>query len=99
MREEGLSNIFRRHDASCARPHAQRCATWGLEIVCEEPLEYSNAHDGDFYARTAMTRTDCERLFWKIFDMSLGAGLGKLAGKVFRSGIWAVLMTSCWRER
>jgi alanine-glyoxylate transaminase/serine-glyoxylate transaminase/serine-pyruvate transaminase len=84
LQEEGLSNVFRRH-----RRHAEatRAAVeaWGLELVCQEPLEYSSSltavmmpegHDAD-RLRDVILRT---------FDMSLGTGLGRLAGKVFRIG-------------
>jgi alanine-glyoxylate transaminase/serine-glyoxylate transaminase/serine-pyruvate transaminase len=82
--EEGLSNIFDRH-----RRHGQatRAAVraWGLKLVCEEPSEYSNTvtavfvpegHSADALRATILAK----------FDMSLGAGLSKLADKVFRIG-------------
>jgi alanine-glyoxylate transaminase / serine-glyoxylate transaminase / serine-pyruvate transaminase len=84
LREEGLHNVFHRHQR-----HAEATRTavraWGLEIVCEEPSEYSNSltavfmpegHDADALRRIILEK----------FDMSLGAGLSKLAGKVFRIG-------------
>jgi alanine-glyoxylate transaminase/serine-glyoxylate transaminase/serine-pyruvate transaminase len=58
---------------------------WGLEIVCEEPLEYSNSMTAVFTPEGH----DADRLrkiILENFDMSLGAGLGKLAGKAFRIG-------------
>ena len=84
LREEGLENVFRRHqrygDATRAAVRA-----WGLEILCEEPSEYSNS-------LTAVVLPDghnADRLrdvILRNFDMSLGTGLGQLAGKVFRIG-------------
>jgi alanine-glyoxylate transaminase / serine-glyoxylate transaminase / serine-pyruvate transaminase len=84
LQEEGLPNVFVRHarygDATRAAVHA-----WKLEIVCEEPLEYSNSmtaafmpegHDADGFRKVVLEN----------FDMALGAGLGKLAGRVFRIG-------------
>ena len=84
LHEEGLAQVFARH-----RRHgeATRAAVraWGLDILCEEPREYSNSltailmpdgHDAD-RLRTLILDT---------FDMSLGTGLGKLAGKAFRIG-------------
>ncbi len=84
LQEEGLQNVFHRH-----RRHAEatRAAVraWGLEVVCEDPLEYSSSltavlmpagHNADELRRTILSK----------FDMSLGAGLSKLAGKVFRIG-------------
>ena len=84
MHEEGLPNIFRRH---IRHGEATRAAVraWGLEIVCEDPLEYSNSLTGVF----TPAGYDADRLRKIIldnFDMSLGAGLGKLAGKAFRIG-------------
>ena len=84
LQEEGLANIFRRH---LRHGEATRAAVraWGLEILCEEPREYSNVttavltpdgHDADRLRATILER----------FDMSLGTGLGKLAGKAFRIG-------------
>jgi alanine-glyoxylate transaminase/serine-glyoxylate transaminase/serine-pyruvate transaminase len=84
LQEEGLPNVFRRH-ARHAEATRAAVQTWGLEIVCEEPREYSNVvtavfmpegHDADQLRSVILTN----------FDMSLGAGLSKLAGKVFRIG-------------
>jgi len=84
LQEEGFSNVFRRHERHAGATRAAVRA-WGLEIVCEEPNEYSNTltavfmpegHDADELRRTILDN----------FNMSLGAGLGKLAGKVFRIG-------------
>lgn len=81
---EGLANVFRRHQRYAEATRAAVRA-WGLHIVCEEPLEYSNSltaafmpdgHDADRFREIVLDR----------FDMSLGAGLGQLAGKVFRIG-------------
>jgi alanine-glyoxylate transaminase / serine-glyoxylate transaminase / serine-pyruvate transaminase len=84
MQEEGLANVFRRHDRHA---EATRAAVrgWGLEIVCEEPLEYSSSLTAVFLPEGS----DADKLRAVIlqnFDMSLGAGLSKLAGKVFRIG-------------
>jgi alanine-glyoxylate transaminase / serine-glyoxylate transaminase / serine-pyruvate transaminase len=84
LQEEGLPNVFRRHQHHAEATRAAVRA-WGLDAVCEEPREYSNSmtavflpagHDADRLRRTILEN----------FDMSLGAGLGKLAGKVFRIG-------------
>jgi alanine-glyoxylate transaminase / serine-glyoxylate transaminase / serine-pyruvate transaminase len=84
MKEEGLSNIFKRHDRYAEATRAAVRA-WGLEIVCEEPREYSSSltavftpegHDADKLRAVILDH----------FDMSLGAGLGKFAGKIFRIG-------------
>lgn len=84
MREEGLANIFRRHTRH-AEATRSAVRAWGLEIVCEEPLEYSNSMTAIFTPE----RHDADglrKIILENFDMSLGAGLGKLAGKVFRVG-------------
>ena len=84
LQEEGLPNVFRRH---VRHGEATRAAVraWGLEIVCEEPREYSSSltavflpdgHDAD----------QLRKIILENFDMSLGAGLGKLAGRAFRIG-------------
>jgi alanine-glyoxylate transaminase/serine-glyoxylate transaminase/serine-pyruvate transaminase len=84
LHEEGLNNVFRRHQR---HGEATRAAVkaWGLEIVCEEPSEYSNSltavfvppgHDADRFREVVLEN----------FDLSLGAGLSKLARKVFRIG-------------
>jgi alanine-glyoxylate transaminase/serine-glyoxylate transaminase/serine-pyruvate transaminase len=84
MGEEGLANIFCRHDRHAAATRAAVQA-WGLEIVCEEPREYSSSLTAAFMPEGG----DADKLRAVIlenFDMSLGAGLSKLAGKVFRIG-------------
>jgi alanine-glyoxylate transaminase/serine-glyoxylate transaminase/serine-pyruvate transaminase len=84
LEEEGLTNIFRRHDR-----HAEATRTavraWGLEVLCQEPKEYSSS----LTAVLMPQGFDADRLRAVIlenFDMSLGAGLSKLAGTVFRIG-------------
>jgi alanine-glyoxylate transaminase/serine-glyoxylate transaminase/serine-pyruvate transaminase len=82
--EEGMSNVFARH---ARHGNATRAAVraWGLEILCANPNEYSNSltavlmpegHDADAFRKLVLER----------FDMSLGTGLSRLAGKVFRIG-------------
>jgi alanine-glyoxylate transaminase/serine-glyoxylate transaminase/serine-pyruvate transaminase len=84
LREEGLENVFARHDrhAEAARRAVQ---AWGLEIVCLRPDEYSSSITAVLmpagYDADALRKVILERL-----DMSLGTGLGKLKGKSFRIG-------------
>jgi alanine-glyoxylate transaminase / serine-glyoxylate transaminase / serine-pyruvate transaminase len=84
LQEEGLANVFRRH---ARHGEATRAAVkaWELEVVCEEPLEHSNSltavivpegHNADRLREIILEK----------FDMSLGTGLGKFAGKIFRIG-------------
>src|SRR5512143_989210 len=84
LREEGLPAVFARHQRH-AEATRRAVRGWGLEILCREPAEYSGAltavmmpegHDADAFRREVLAR----------FDMSLGTGLGKVAGRVFRIG-------------
>jgi len=84
MQEEGLANVFARHQRH-AEATRRAVRAWGLEIVCANPAEYSPAltavmmpagHDADNLRRVILDH----------FDMSLGMGLAKLQGKVFRIG-------------
>jgi alanine-glyoxylate transaminase/serine-glyoxylate transaminase/serine-pyruvate transaminase len=84
LREEGLPNVFHRHDRHAEATRAAVRA-WGLEIVCEEPTDYSSALTG--VLMPAGHNADRLRgIILDAFDMSLGAGLSKFAGKVFRIG-------------
>lgn len=84
LEEEGLERVFARHRRYGG---ATRAAVrgWGLEVLAADEREYSSTltavllpegHDADALRATILDR----------FDMSLGAGLGKLAGRVFRIG-------------
>lgn len=84
LEEEGLANVFARHDRH-AEATRRAAAAWGLEVLCAVPEEYSSSltalmmpagHDADRLRDAILGR----------FDMSLGMGLGRLAGKVFRIG-------------
>jgi alanine-glyoxylate transaminase / serine-glyoxylate transaminase / serine-pyruvate transaminase len=84
LHEEGLSNVFLRHNRLAQATRAAVRA-WGLEIVCENPDEYSNSLTAVFLP----AGHDADRLrkiILENFDMSLGAGLSKLARKAFRIG-------------
>ena len=84
LQEEGLPNVFHRHERHAEATRAAVRA-WGLEIVCENLREYSSSLTAVFMPEGH----DADRLRAIIldnFDMSLGAGLSKLAGKVFRIG-------------
>lgn len=87
--EEGLDNVFKRH---IRHAKATRAAVeaWGLEVLCQNPKGYSpvltavvmpQKPDGSYHDADAFRRTALER-----FNMSLGTGLSKLAGWVFRIG-------------
>jgi alanine-glyoxylate transaminase / serine-glyoxylate transaminase / serine-pyruvate transaminase len=84
LREEGLPNVFRRHERHAAATRAAVQA-WGLQIVCEDPREYSNSLTAVFTPE-GFDADQLRSIILENFDMSLGAGLSKLAGKVFRIG-------------
>ena len=82
--EEGLDEVFARHQRLAA---ATRAAVqhWGLEGLCQEPRDYSPVltavlmppgHDADQFRQVVLDN----------YNMSLGSGLSKVAGKVFRIG-------------
>jgi len=84
LEEEGMAQVFARHDRFAA---ATRAAVhgWGLEVLALDPREYSSVlttilmpegHDADALRAVILDN----------FDMSLGQGLGKLKGRVFRIG-------------
>jgi len=84
LEEEGLENVFARHQRH-AEATRRAVRAWGLEVLASNPAEYSASltavllpagHDADRVRKIVL----------ESFDMSLGTGLGKLAGKVFRIG-------------
>ncbi|MEQ4208242.1 aminotransferase class V-fold PLP-dependent enzyme [Actinopolymorpha sp. B9G3] len=84
LAEEGLPEVYARHQRHASATRAAVRA-WGLEVLCADEREHSGAltavlvpqdHDADKIRSVILDR----------YDMSLGAGLGGLAGKVFRIG-------------
>ena len=84
LKEEGLANVFARHKRH-AEATRRAAAAWGLEVLCKNAEEFSPSltalmmpagHDADTLRKIILER----------FDMSLGMGLGRLAGKIFRIG-------------
>jgi alanine-glyoxylate transaminase/serine-glyoxylate transaminase/serine-pyruvate transaminase len=82
--EEGLPAVFARH-ARHAEATRRAARGWGLDLVCQNPDDYSptltailvpDGHDADRVRALILDR----------FNMSLGAGLGRLAGRAFRIG-------------
>jgi alanine-glyoxylate transaminase/serine-glyoxylate transaminase/serine-pyruvate transaminase len=84
LHEEGLPNVFRRHDRYAEATRAAVNA-WGLDIVCQEPLEYSSVMTAVFTPE-GHNADALRKVILENYDMSLGAGLGKLAGRAFRIG-------------
>jgi alanine-glyoxylate transaminase/serine-glyoxylate transaminase/serine-pyruvate transaminase len=82
--EEGLEQVFARH-ARLAQATRRAIKAWELELLCLDPERYSNSLTAvvmpDSYDADAFRQTVLEH-----FDMSLGNGLGRLGGKVFRIG-------------
>jgi alanine-glyoxylate transaminase/serine-glyoxylate transaminase/serine-pyruvate transaminase len=84
VEEEGLAAVFRRHSRH-AEATRRAVAGWGLEVLCADPREYSDS----LTAVLMPDGYDADRVRDIIldgFDMSLGTGLGKMKGKIFRIG-------------
>jgi alanine-glyoxylate transaminase / serine-glyoxylate transaminase / serine-pyruvate transaminase len=84
LSEEGLPQVFERHLRHAAATR-EAVRAWGLEVLCLDEREHSpvltavlvpDGHDADKIRAVILDR----------FNMSLGAGLGRLAGRVFRIG-------------
>ena len=84
VNEEGLENVFRRH---YRHAEATRCAVraWGLELLCQEPKEYSNSLTAVLMPG-GFDEAGFRDLVLENFNLSLGAGLGKMKGRAFRIG-------------
>ncbi|TMR03370.1 aminotransferase class V-fold PLP-dependent enzyme, partial [Nonomuraea turkmeniaca] len=84
LEEEGLPRVFARHDRH-AEATRRAVRAWGLQVLCADEREHSSSltavlmpdgHDADAVRSLILER----------YDMSLGTGLGRLAGRVFRIG-------------
>jgi alanine-glyoxylate transaminase/serine-glyoxylate transaminase/serine-pyruvate transaminase len=82
--EEGLDNVFARH-LRHAEATRRAVRAWGLEVLALNPAEYSPALT-TVMVPAGINADDVRRVILENFDMSLGTGLGRLAGKVFRIG-------------
>lgn len=82
--EEGLENVFARHHR-LAEATRRAVKAWGLEILCLNPEEYSNSLTAVLMPN-GYNADELRELILKKFNMSLGTGLGKLKGKIFRIG-------------
>jgi len=81
---EGLDAVFARH-ARLAEATRRAVRGWGLDILCADPAEYSasltaivmpDGHNADALRKVILDR----------YDLSLGQGLGKMSGRIFRIG-------------
>ena len=84
LHAEGMDAVIQRH-ARLAKATRLAVEGWGLENLCREPEQCSNSttavlmpagHDADILREIILDR----------FNMSLGMGLGKVKGRVFRIG-------------
>jgi alanine-glyoxylate transaminase/serine-glyoxylate transaminase/serine-pyruvate transaminase len=84
LEEEGLDNVFKRHDRH-AEATRRAVRAWGLDILCANPAEYSSS-----LTAVLMPEGHSEIKFREVvldhFNLSLGSGLTKLRDKVFRIG-------------
>jgi alanine-glyoxylate transaminase / serine-glyoxylate transaminase / serine-pyruvate transaminase len=84
LHEEGLDNVFARHER-LAEAVRRAVKTWGLEIWCRDARAYSPAVT-TVAMPDALNADQFRKLVLENFNMSLGTGLNKLAGKAFRIG-------------
>ncbi|MEU5688364.1 serine--glyoxylate aminotransferase [Streptomyces venezuelae] len=84
LRAEGLPAVFARHDRHAA---ATRAAVrgWGLEVLCADDREHSSSLTAVLMPE-GQDADKVREIILERFDMSLGAGLGRLAGRIFRIG-------------
>jgi alanine-glyoxylate transaminase/serine-glyoxylate transaminase/serine-pyruvate transaminase len=84
LRSEGLPQVFARHQRWAAGVRAAVNA-WGLPIQCADPTVYSPILTGVILPE-GVDADAVRRLIHERFDLSLGTGLGKLKGRMFRIG-------------
>ena len=84
LEEEGLDKVFARH-ARFGEATRRAVRAWGLEILCQESLEYSPVLTAVLMPQ-GKGADALRKVILDNFDMSLGNGLGKVADKVFRIG-------------
>jgi alanine-glyoxylate transaminase/serine-glyoxylate transaminase/serine-pyruvate transaminase len=84
LREEGFQNVFARHQRH-GEATRRAVRAWGLEILCLDPREYSGSVTA-VLVPAGYSADELRKAILEQFNMPLGAGLGKLQGKVFRIG-------------
>ena len=84
LEEEGLENVFARHDR-LAEATRRAVRQWGLDVLCADPRAHASALTAVLLPE-AVNADAVRAVILERFDLSLGAGLGKVAGKVFRIG-------------
>jgi alanine-glyoxylate transaminase/serine-glyoxylate transaminase/serine-pyruvate transaminase len=84
LREEGLQNVFTRHQRH-GEATRRAVRAWNLENVALDPKEYSNSVTA-VYTPSGHSADELRKVILERFNMPLGTGLGKLQNKVFRIG-------------
>jgi len=84
LAEEGLEHVFARHSRH-GEATRRAVAGWGLEVLCQNPAEYSGALTAVLVPE-GHSADALRQVILDAYDMSLGTGLGRLADKVFRIG-------------
>ncbi len=84
LEEEGLGNVLARHERH-GEATRRAVRAWGLEVVCADKREYSPSVTAVFVPE-GQSADAFRKLVLERFNMALGAGLGRLADKVFRIG-------------
>jgi alanine-glyoxylate transaminase/serine-glyoxylate transaminase/serine-pyruvate transaminase len=81
---EGLDRVFARHQRWAAGVRAAVQA-WGLPIQCADPAVYSPVLTG-VITPPGVDADALRQLIHRRFDLSLGTGLGRIKGRMFRIG-------------
>jgi alanine-glyoxylate transaminase/serine-glyoxylate transaminase/serine-pyruvate transaminase len=81
---EGLDNVFARHER-LAKACRSAVTAWGLPIQCADPAVYSPVLTG-VMTPEGVDADQIRKVIYERFDMSLGTGLGKMKGRMFRIG-------------
>lgn len=81
---EGLGHVFARHQRWAAGVRTA-VESWGLEVQCQDPSVYSPVLTGVVMPE-GVDADEVRSLIYRRFDLSLGTGLGKAKGKMFRIG-------------
>ncbi len=84
LQEEGLEAVFQRH-ARLGEACRRAVRAWGLEIQCADPAVYSPVLTGVMMPE-GVDADGVRQIVYRNFNMSLGAGLGKVKGRMFRIG-------------
>ena len=84
LQEQGLEEVFARHGRH-AEATRRAVRTWGLEVLCLDPRLYSSSLTAVLVLQ-GMNADALRATILEHYDLSLGNGLGKLGGRVFRIG-------------